>query len=151
MYFLRGSLPWQGLNARSKREKYEMICRTKLDTAPEMLCRHYPSEFATYLNYCRSLGFEDRPDYAYLRRTLRDLFARSGFRYDFTFDWSQGGNSKHRQPRTVAAEAPQCRAAAEATPPTATPPTAATLENKQVDTERTDRGSGSTQDRKSVV
>merc|ERR1712179_251648 len=88
MYFLRGSLPWQGLKAVSKRDKYEKICRTKVDTKPETLCRHFPAEFATYLNYCRGLRFEDRPDYAYLRRILRDLFARSGYRYDFAFDWT---------------------------------------------------------------
>ena len=34
---------------------------------------------ATYLNYCRSLRFEDRPDYAYLRRLLKDLFFREGY------------------------------------------------------------------------
>lgn len=48
----------------------------------------FPSEFVTYLNYCRSLRFEDRPDYAYLRRLLKDLFFREGYQYDFVFDWT---------------------------------------------------------------
>jgi len=42
----------------------------------------------TYLNYCKSLRFEDRPDYAYLRRLLKDLFFREGYQYDFVFDWT---------------------------------------------------------------
>ena len=42
----------------------------------------------TYLNYCRSLRFEDRPDYAYLRRLFKDLFFREGYQYDFIFDWT---------------------------------------------------------------
>lgn len=29
-----------------------------------------------------------RPDYAYLRRTLKDLFFREAFQYDFVFDWT---------------------------------------------------------------
>lgn len=68
MYFNRGSLPWQGLKANSKKEKYEKIMEKKMSTPVEVLCKHFPTEFVTYLNYCRSLRFEDRPDYAYLRR-----------------------------------------------------------------------------------
>merc|ERR1712023_571079 len=57
MYFLRGSLPWQGLKAATKKQKYDMISEKKMSTPVEVLCRGYPSEFATYLNYCRSLKF----------------------------------------------------------------------------------------------
>merc|ERR1712110_1040689 len=88
MYFNRGSLPWQGLKANGKKEKYEKIMEKKMSTPVEVLCKQSPCEFATYLNYCRSLRFEDRPDYAYLRRLLKDLFFREGYTYDFSFDWS---------------------------------------------------------------
>mmetsp|Transcript_108881 Transcript_108881/g.243102 ORF Transcript_108881/g.243102 Transcript_108881/m.243102 type:complete len:383 (-) Transcript_108881:163-1311(-) len=88
MYFNRGSLPWQGLKANSKKEKYEKIMEKKMSTPIEVLCKHFPCEFVTYLNYCRSLRFEDRPDYAYLRRLLKDLFFREGYQYDFVFDWT---------------------------------------------------------------
>ena len=46
------------------------------------------AEFATYLNYCRSLRFEEKPDYAYLRQLIRNLFHRQGFSYDYVFDWN---------------------------------------------------------------
>jgi len=88
MYFNRGSLPWQGLKANGKKEKYEKIMEKKMSTPVEQLCKHFPNEFITYLNYCRSLRFEDRPDYAYLRRLLKDLFFREGYQYDFIFDWT---------------------------------------------------------------
>jgi len=88
MYFCRGSLPWQGLKANSKKEKYEKIMEKKMSTPVEVLCKHFSGEFTTYLNYCRSLRFEDRPDYAYLRRLLKDLFFREGYQYDFVFDWT---------------------------------------------------------------
>ena len=45
-------------------------------------------EFATYLNFCRSLKFEDKPDYAYLRQLFRSLFHRLGYTYDHVFDWN---------------------------------------------------------------
>ncbi|CAL9050536.1 casein kinase 1-like protein 2 isoform X2 [Musa acuminata AAA Group] len=88
MYFLRGSLPWQGLKAGTKKQKYEKISEKKVATSIEALCRGYPSEFASYFHYCRSLRFEDKPDYGYLKRLFRDLFIREGFQFDYVFDWT---------------------------------------------------------------
>merc|ERR1712152_60993 len=88
MYFNRGSLPWQGLKANTKKEKYNKIAEKKLSTPVELLCKHFPTEFATYLNYCRALRFDDKPDYAYLRRLFRDLFFRQGYAADYRFDWT---------------------------------------------------------------
>jgi hypothetical protein len=48
----------------------------------------FSAEFPTYLNYCRSLRFEERPDYSYLRQLFRTLFHRQGFTYDYVFDWN---------------------------------------------------------------
>ncbi|CAA3011596.1 casein kinase 1 2 [Olea europaea subsp. europaea] len=88
MYFLRGSLPWQGLNAGTKKRKYEKISERKVTTSIEALCRGYPTEFASYFHYCRSLRFDDKPDYTYLKRIFRDLFIREGFQCDYVFDWT---------------------------------------------------------------
>ncbi|XP_076885745.1 casein kinase 1-like protein 2 [Bidens hawaiensis] len=88
MYFLRGSLPWQGLKAGNKKQKYEKISEKKVSTSIESLCRGYPTEFASYFHYCRSLRFDDKPDYAYLKRIFRDLFIREGFQFDYIFDWT---------------------------------------------------------------
>jgi hypothetical protein len=44
----------------------------------QALCRGYPTEFLTYFLYCRSLRFEDVPDYQYLKILFRDLFIREG-------------------------------------------------------------------------
>ncbi|WFD36005.1 non-specific serine/threonine protein kinase [Malassezia cuniculi] len=88
MYFLRGSLPWQGLRAATKKQKYERIMEKKMMTPTEVLCRGFPTEMAIYLNCCRSLRFDDRPDYSYLRKLFRDLFVREGYQYDYVYDWS---------------------------------------------------------------
>ncbi|KNE69710.1 CK1/CK1/CK1-D protein kinase [Allomyces macrogynus ATCC 38327] len=88
MYFCRGSLPWQGLKAATKKQKYDRIMEKKMTTPSEVLARGYPNEFAIYLNYCRSLRFDDRPDYSYLRRLFRELFVREGYSYDYVFDWT---------------------------------------------------------------
>jgi hypothetical protein len=44
MYFNRGSLPWQGLKAATKRQKYERISEKKMSTPIEELCKGYPGE-----------------------------------------------------------------------------------------------------------
>ncbi|EEB17186.1 cAMP-dependent protein kinase catalytic subunit, putative [Pediculus humanus corporis] len=88
MYFNRGSLPWQGLKAATKKQKYEKISEKKMSTPVELLCKGYPAEFAMYLNYCRSLRFEESPDYMYLRQLFRILFRTLNHQYDYTFDWT---------------------------------------------------------------
>ena len=87
IYFLKGQLPWQGLAARTKKEKYEKIRDKKLITSIEALTKGLPEEFSIYLNYCRSMKFEEKPDIAYLRKLYKDLFYRMGYDYDFVFDW----------------------------------------------------------------
>jgi casein kinase 1 len=88
MYFLRGSLPWQGLQAATKKQKYEKISEKKMKTTFEVLCKGFPQEFVTYFQYVRSLRFDEKPDYSYLRRLFRDLFAKEGWNWDFVFDWT---------------------------------------------------------------
>ncbi len=70
----------QGLKALTKKQKYEKISEKKMATPIEVLCKGFPMEFTTYFQYCRSLRFDDKPDYSYLRKLFRDLFARDGAR-----------------------------------------------------------------------
>ena len=65
----------------------------RLDFSTRSVCakdltRCAAAEFATYQNYVRSLRFEEKPDYAYLRQLIRNLFHRQGFSYDYMFDWN---------------------------------------------------------------
>jgi len=88
MYFNRGSLPWSGLKAATKKQKYEKIMEKKISTPIDVLCRGYPQEFATFLNYTRGLRFEDKPDYSYLRKLFSAIVAREGIVFDYMFDWT---------------------------------------------------------------
>ena len=40
------------------------------------------------MDYCREIKFEEKPDYIYLRRILKDLFNRNGYEYDYVYDWN---------------------------------------------------------------
>uniref|UniRef100_A0A2K5SCR7 non-specific serine/threonine protein kinase n=1 Tax=Cebus imitator TaxID=2715852 RepID=A0A2K5SCR7_CEBIM len=97
MYFNRTSLPWQGLKAATKKQKYEKISEKKMSTPVEVLCKGFPAEFAMYLNYCRGLRFEEAPDYMYLRQLFRILFRTLNHPYDYTFIAAQQAASSSGQ------------------------------------------------------
>ncbi|XP_053973663.1 casein kinase I isoform X8 [Hylaeus anthracinus] len=88
MYFLRGTLPWQGLKADTLKERYQKIGDTKRNTPIEVLCDGHPEEMATYLRYVRRLDFFEMPDYEYLRKLFSDLAEKRGFVNDGEFDWT---------------------------------------------------------------
>ncbi|KAF3670257.1 Casein kinase I isoform delta [Capsicum annuum] len=88
MYFLRGSVPWQGLKTGNKKQKSDMISEKMMRTPIEVLCKSYPSEFISYFYYCRSLRFDGEPDYSYLKRLFRDLLIKEGYQFDYVFDWT---------------------------------------------------------------
>lgn len=116
IYFLKGGLPWQGVKAKTRNEKYEIIkemkiktpikdlVRMKIDTkakpqmqqqsqvqfgitVPGVVEDNVPEEFVMFMDYCRDLKFEEKPDYNYLRKLFKDLFNRNGYEYDFIYDW----------------------------------------------------------------
>ena len=87
IYFLKGGLPWQGLRAATNKQKYEKIGHRKQETPIEELCEGFPPEFAEYLKYCRNLGFEETPDYDYLRELLTNALRNDGAVEDGEYDW----------------------------------------------------------------
>ena len=87
MYFLRSSLPWQGLHVHKGEDRYKKILTKKRGTSAEELCKGFPSEFAEYINYTRNLEFEADPDYKFLRGLLLSVLEKENQPYDFCYDW----------------------------------------------------------------
>jgi serine/threonine protein kinase len=87
IYLLKGSLPWQNVQAKTKAEKYRRIKSIKLSTTPEMVCKGYPIEFITFLKYCRKLTFEEQPNYNYIQKLFDDLFIKENYACDYMYDW----------------------------------------------------------------
>ncbi|OBZ72585.1 Casein kinase I 1 [Grifola frondosa] len=109
MYFLRGGLPWQGLRAATNKQKYEKIGEKKQSTPIEELCEGFPEEFAIYMNYVRKLGFEETPDYDFLRELFSKVLKTLGEPEDGVFDWmllngGKGWEAGHT-PSTLLAQA----------------------------------------------
>ena len=93
IYFLKGNLPWIGLkDSKNNQHKYEKIKEKKLQIPTEILCYSLPIEIIVYLNYCKNLKFEDRPNYDYIRGLFIKLLGNSCTTYgilrdNIKFDW----------------------------------------------------------------
>jgi serine/threonine protein kinase len=82
LYFLKGSLPWQGLQGKSKDDKYDKIREKKCQTTVEQLTTGVPEEFMKYVTYCRNVQFDEKPDYNYLRSLFKQMMSANGYEYD---------------------------------------------------------------------
>ena len=83
IYFLRGSLPWQGMQSRRR----DLVVQSKQRTSIHDLCLGLPTELYTFLEYTRSLSFDDKPDYGYLCGLFDNTWSRDGFEDDPALDW----------------------------------------------------------------
>lgn len=87
VYFLRGRLPWQGIRAGTKQEKYAAIRARKEETSIYELCEGLPHEIYLYMVHVRGLGYEECPDYAHLEAVLDGGLRARGAEDDGVYDW----------------------------------------------------------------
>jgi len=87
VYFLQGKLPWQGLKADTKKKKYKKIMEMKMATPLNILCKRLPDEFVLYLEYAKSLNFNDKPSYDYLIGLFNKCANNNRIKLDNVYDW----------------------------------------------------------------
>ena len=98
LYFLRGSLPWQGLKIKSKEDRYKKILDKKKETSSENLCKGFPEEFKEFVEYTRNLDYYEQPDYEMLRNKFFNLITKKlGETFDYIYDWTTESDIKKRK------------------------------------------------------
>lgn len=115
------------MKAQTNKQKYEKIGEKKQTTGIRSLCEGFPSEFTLlqcayilliiiqilldqfvkYLQYSRKLGFDETPDYKWLKKLFTDVIQELGDEDDNVYDWSLLNNGKGWQ--TVKREKPASR------------------------------------------
>merc|ERR1712084_34759 len=90
MYFLRGKLPWSGLQAKTAAEKFNKILSKKNSTPLVDLCAGFPEVFQNFLHHARELEFTQCPDYEMAQRNFRGLAQKEGAKHDHEFEWFEG-------------------------------------------------------------
>jgi casein kinase I family protein HRR25 len=92
VYFLKGKLPWQGIPAGTKEDKYQKIGEIKASYGLDLLCKGLPTEIYNFLTHVRALEFKQKPNYHYLRSLLINAFNRMDYDYDCHYDWEDQVN-----------------------------------------------------------
>ena len=93
IYFLNGKLPWQGIPATTKEEKYSKIGLMKSECTVEELCKGLPEEIMEYMKLVRLLGFKEKPNYLVLRSLFIKLFNRMEYDFNHKYDWTNSNNT----------------------------------------------------------
>lgn len=102
LYLVRGNLPWQGMNASNKLAKYKQVLEKKVEVGVEELCNGLPQEFRMLLEYCKTLKFEDVPNYSMIKQWFRELMLKNRFELDCCYDWTNStGHKKVKSYTTV--------------------------------------------------
>ncbi|KAL7720308.1 Casein kinase [Entamoeba marina] len=78
VYFLKGSLPWQGL----------------IETSIQDLCTGLPCEFSSFISYCQQLKYEEEPNYTFWREKFNEVAEKEGVVFDGEFDWVKKRNQE---------------------------------------------------------
>ena len=60
LFLLKGRLPWQGYQGDNKGF---LVCKKKMATSPEALCRYTPSAFRQFMEAVINLKFDEEPKY----------------------------------------------------------------------------------------
>jgi len=97
LYLIYGNLPWMDVTIHSQdskdildRSKYieREIYKIKKETNLWEL-KNVPGELIIFINYCRNLSFNEKPNYSYLRMLFANLFKLHNFPIDNVFCWSE--------------------------------------------------------------
>ena len=89
MYFLLGSLPWQGLKIKQGEDQFQKIAEKKYNTPFEELCKGQPNEFLMYFKHVDSLEFEEEPNYDFLIGLFQEMINKYCNNCYYDFDWKK--------------------------------------------------------------
>ena len=89
VYFIKGELPWQGVKAKNKTEKYNKIYELKKKTTETdgELCKNLSNGFQTIIDYILELEFTEKPDYFMLKNAIEIIMTNNNCFNDLQFDW----------------------------------------------------------------
>ena len=96
IFFMRGKLPWQGVQGTKKMERYLKIYKMKKNVTPEDLCKSLPPQMVSFMKYVKQLEFEQEPDYNYLRGLFHSILKQSKMNFDsLVFSWIRMADLKN--------------------------------------------------------
>lgn len=92
IFLMKGHLPWEKIEAKTKKDKYRKICKLKMFLTPEKICQKLPNEICEFLKYTRNLDFEQEPNYEYCCSLFNNILIKNGLSNDLIFSWIQNSS-----------------------------------------------------------
>ena len=90
---MKRELPWQRIRDKNETERYIKIYKMKKEIKPEILCQGLPNEMVEYMKYVQHLGFEQDPDYKYLRNLFKSILRQLNPNIErYLFIWIKANN-----------------------------------------------------------
>jgi casein kinase 1 len=87
-FFNKGKLPWmRAEKIEDGKRSREQQLNIKESTDMDSLCENMPTCMYSYMTYCRSLKFEQKPDYKFLKGLFDTAYNDYNFPHDFVFEW----------------------------------------------------------------
>ena len=87
VYFAKGRLPWQSIEASSKDKKYKEILAAKQSTTVQQLCKDLPTAFEEFVHYARGLEFSMEPDILFLKTLFTKVQREMKYEDDASTPW----------------------------------------------------------------
>ena len=87
LYLMKGTLPWDKLNETSEINEILIIYKMKQYMPADVMFKELPSQMSDFYKYCKNLGFEQKPNYKYLRKLLISILEYIGEKNDLYFSW----------------------------------------------------------------
>ena len=87
IYLIKGKLPWSKYERGELGERFKNIFNMKYNIMNSKLCEMLPFEFCQYMDYVKSLKFDEEPNYIYLRNLFLSILDKMNEKYDLKFSW----------------------------------------------------------------
>lgn len=128
MYFIAGSLPWDGWETTKDDQFYTQVKVKKAALIRQKFLTTMPEPIQQFLIYCRNMSFEQNPDYDYWLKLFEEQSRVYNFTWDYKYDWDgqteaqngkkqpEGAQPQPQQPQDVLQQ--QQQAMQEQSPPT---------------------------------
>ncbi|TCD71839.1 hypothetical protein EIP91_003182 [Steccherinum ochraceum] len=95
LQFVRGGLPWVHITGGTHKHRMLRICEKKRSWTADRLCEQHP-ELLAFVKHCSSLGWDEDPDYDFLRGELLAVLERNSWTLDDPYDWDESGLTANR-------------------------------------------------------
>ena len=91
IYLAKNDLPWINKDIykiKNNVKRYITVAKLKSSIGIDKLCKGLPEEIGKYIKYCRSLDFEQNPNYDYLRNLFNCILYKNNQKNDLIFFWN---------------------------------------------------------------